>query len=68
MNKYTNIILTVIALCLIAIVVKLWQPSPAYSGFLDDGPTWGEYRKSKNKIDIIDRMPVVKIHGSVDVD
>ena len=36
MDKYTSVVLTVIAVCLIGIVIKLWEPTPAYSGFLGD--------------------------------
>jgi hypothetical protein len=36
MDKYTKTILTIIAVCLLAIVIKLWEPTPAYSGFLGD--------------------------------
>lgn len=36
MDRYTKLVLTVIAVCLIAIAIKLWEPTPAYSGFIGD--------------------------------
>jgi hypothetical protein len=76
MDKYTKIVLTIIAVCLIAIVIKLWEPDPAYSGFLDRGPTIGDLMdlrnlkgeaRKKESVNIIRRIPLVRIHGSIDV-
>jgi hypothetical protein len=77
MNKYTQIVLTIIAVCLIGILIKLWDPTPAYSGFLHYGPTIGDLMDLRNLKDearrkksekIIRKIPLVRIHGSVDVD
>lgn len=77
MDRYTQIVLTIIAGFLIAIVIKLWEPAPAYSGFLDKGSTIGdlmdlrnlkgEARKKERK-NIIRNIPLVRVHGSVDVE
>jgi hypothetical protein len=76
MDKYTKIILSIIALCLIAITIKLWEPAPAYSGFLDKGPTVGDLMNLRNlkgemRKKEADRlrmsMPLVKVFGTVDV-
>jgi hypothetical protein len=76
MDKYTKIVLSVIAICLIAIVIKLWEPRSAYSGFMDKGPTIGDmmnlsnlkgenHKKEWEKL--IKRIPVVNVYGTVDV-
>jgi len=47
MDNYTKVILTAIAVCLFAITIKLWEPTPAYSGFMDKSPTYGDIKKAK---------------------
>jgi hypothetical protein len=42
MDKYTKAVFTVIAVCLLAIAIKMWEPTSAYSGFLDKGPIFGD--------------------------
>ena len=77
MDKYTQIVLTIIAVCLIAIVIKLWEPVPAYSGLLDKGSTIGDLMdlrnlkgdaRKKERENIIRNIPLVRVHGSVDVE
>ncbi len=77
MDKYTQIVLTIIAVCLIAIVIKLWETAPAYSGFLDKGSTIGDLMdlrklkgkaREKERIKFIRNIPLVRVHGSVDVE
>ncbi len=77
MDKYTQIVLTIIAVCLIAIVIKLWEPAPAYSGFLDKSSTIGDLMdlrnlkgeaRKKERGNIIRNIPLVRVHGSVDVE
>ena len=58
-------------------MIKLWEPAPAYSGFLDKGSTIGdsmdlrnlkgEARKKERK-NIIKNIPLFRVHGSVDVE
>lgn len=76
MDKYTQIVLTIIAVCLIAIVIKLWEPAPAYSGFLDKRPTIGDLMdlrnlkgeaRNKEGKNIIRNIPLVRVHGTVDI-
>lgn len=78
MDKFTKFVLSVIAVCLIAITIKLWQPTPsAYGGFLDKSPTWGDLRNpnklkgtawQKERSRIIRNIPLVKIYKTVDVE
>ena len=76
MDKYTKCILSVIAVCLIAIAIKLWEPVPAYSGFMDNGPTIGDFMNLKNlkgkilkkeRERIIKNIPVMKVYRTVQV-
>jgi len=76
MDTYAKIVLSVIAICLIAIVIKLWQPRPAHSGFMDKGPTIGDLMDLRNlegenlereRERIIRSIPVMKVYGTVDV-
>ncbi|MCD6320285.1 MAG: hypothetical protein J7M03_06345 [Candidatus Desulfofervidaceae bacterium] len=76
MDKYTKFVLSVIAICLIAIVIKLWEPRPVYSGFMDKGPTIGDLMNLRNlkganlkkeRERIIRSIPIVKVYGTVDV-
>ena len=69
MDKYTQIVLTIIAVCLIAIVIKLWEPVPAYSGLLDKGSTIGDLMdlrnlkgdaRKKERENIIRNIPLVQ--------
>lgn len=77
MDKYTQVILTIIAVCLIAILIKLWEPAPAYSGFLDKGPTIGDLMdlsnlkgeaRKKESQNILRNIPLIRVHGRVDVE
>ncbi len=68
-DRYSKVVLTIIAVCLVAITIKLWEPSPAYSGLPDKGPTWGDLLAVKNYPFARERLeysiPLVKIHGTV---
>ncbi|MBW2596272.1 MAG: hypothetical protein JRC93_09925 [Deltaproteobacteria bacterium] len=78
MDNYTKLILSVIAICLIAITIKLWEPvSPAYGAFMDKGPTHGDLLNpkklegaawKKERARLIKNIPLVKVYGSVDCD
>jgi hypothetical protein len=78
MDNYTKFILSVIAICLIAITIKLWEPvTPAYGGFMDRGPTHGDLLNPKKlkgdawrkeRVRLIKNIPLVKIYGTTDVD
>ena len=72
MDKYTKFVLSVIAICLVAIVVKLWDPRLAHSTYGD----WLDLRKlegadrGKEKERVIRAMPFVRVfdvYGTVDV-
>jgi len=72
-DTFSKFILTVIAVCLIAITVKVWEPKPQQTFPM---ATLGEYSKIRklNKDDqkaayeeISKRLPVIKIIGAVDV-
>ncbi len=69
MDKYSKAVLTVIAVCLVLITIKLWEPSPAYSSLSNKGPTWGEFMAVQNlpfaKERLENSIPLVKIHGTV---
>lgn len=77
MDTYSKGILTVIALLLAVIATGIWLP------YLDTGlnlhpPTLGDFQKlqdigdqeAKSEVlkELLQRMPYVKVHGSVDVD
>lgn len=77
MDRYTKLILALIAISLIAIAIKLWEPAHSHNGFLDKGPTLGDLvnlRKlkgealKKERERIFYNLPLVKVYGSVDVD
>lgn len=69
MDRYTNVVLTIIAVCLFAIVLKLYEPN---NRFNNNGPTIGdlmdlkELKYEERQIEgkkIIRTIPLVKIHG-----
>ncbi len=69
MDKYSKAVLTVIAVCLVLITIKLWEPRPAYSDDPNKWPTWGELMAVQNlpfaKERLESNIPLVKIHGTV---
>lgn len=77
MDAYTKCVLTIIAVALVAISIKLWEPKPVCAGFMDGGPTWGDVLNLRNlngdaleeeRTRIIHNLPLVKVYGTVDVD
>ena len=42
MDRYTKVILTIIAVALVAISIRLWEPRSANAVFVDPGPTLGD--------------------------
>ena len=80
MDKITKVLLGIIALALIVIAVKIWTPTPAYSGFLDRAPTMADFWNLKNfegdthneaRKRLMGSIPLVivhRVHGTVDVD
>ena len=42
MDRYTKGVLTIIAVALVVIAIKLWEPRPANAVFVDPGPTLGD--------------------------
>ena len=47
-DRYTRAVLTVIAIALSVIAVKMWAPAPAYAGFMG-GPTLEDIQKGQAK-------------------
>jgi hypothetical protein len=47
-DRYTKTILTIIAIALVGIGVKLWEPTPAYAGLMT-GPTVEDIRTGRVK-------------------
>jgi hypothetical protein len=55
MDRYSKVVLTVIAVALTFIAIKLWQPQELYAGSKNSavGPTLGEYmhlQKAQEKL------------------
>jgi hypothetical protein len=42
MDNYTKGVLTIIAVALVVIAIKLWEPRSANAVFMDPGPTLGD--------------------------
>lgn len=60
--------LTVIAVALSLIAVKMWEP---HSAVFESAPTFGDLRNAKDKearIRLINNIPLVRVFGSVSVD
>lgn len=77
MDRYTKVVLTIIAICLLAISFKMLEPKPVHSGIFSAGPTYGDLldmrelkgdEKQKERMRIIRSIPMVRIYGNVDVD
>lgn len=81
MDKYTKVLLTVIAVSLVMISIRLWEPRSAEALFPDHGPTLGDLvrvqriedaRKRENIMDqLTDMIPLSYVwflrDGTLDV-
>jgi len=76
MDKFTKFLLCIIAVSLVIIAVKLWEPTPAYSGFINKPPTLGDWwnlktlkgeERKKERMRIMSNIPLIRIHGYVDI-
>ncbi|MDK9709203.1 MAG: hypothetical protein OEL83_19340 [Desulforhopalus sp.] len=77
MDNYSKTILTIIAILLGTITAKLWQPAPPARNPLDDFVSYAELdrvsklpedEKKVESLEIIKKIPVVKVVGTVNVD
>ena len=79
MDLYSKGVLTVIAVCLVVIALKQWEPKEAHAGVFDGTPTVGDLMELRDIKDptkrqeaaqkIMRRVPLVRIQGgSVSVD
>ncbi len=73
MNSYTTAVLTVIAVALVVISIRLGTPQPVQAGLFDGSPTLGELRRLQDILDpdekklarklLTDKIPLVRLHG-----
>ena len=71
MDRYTKGVLTVIAVALSLIAVKMWDPREAHSAVFASAPTIGDLRNTKDKearLRLINNIPLVRMFGTVSVD
>lgn len=71
MDRYTKGVLTVIAVALSLIAIKMWEPREAYSAVFASTPTVGDLRNTKDKearMRLINNIPLVRMFGTVSVD
>ena len=78
MDRYSKIVLTIIAVALAAIAVRLWEPQPAQAAMFESALTLGDLmdvskiadqtQKNDAALRIMRRIPLVRVHGSVTVD
>lgn len=73
MDRYTKVLLTIIAASLVLIAAKLWEPREALAqGFLSSAPTIGDFQdaySADEKRKLIRRIPLVRVQGgSISVD
>ena len=73
MDRYTKFVLTIIAISLSVIAVKIWEPREARAGVFGGSPTLGDLlsvkdiKDSKNRQkaykELMSRIPLVWIQG-----
>ena len=73
MNSYTSAVLTVIAVALVIISIRLGAPQPVQAGLFDGSPTLGELRRLQEILDpnerkiarelLTDKIPLIRLHG-----
>ncbi len=71
MDRYTKAVLTVIAVSLSMIAVKMWEPREAHAAVFGSAPTVGDLRNAKDpeaRTRLINSVPLVRVFGSVSVD
>ena len=78
MDRYLKTVLTIIAITLTAIAVRLWEPQPAQAAMFESAPTVGDMidvdkitdatQKNDAALKLMRRIPLVRVHGSVSID
>jgi hypothetical protein len=51
MDRYTKVVLTIIAVALVMISIRLWEPRSANAVFVDPGPTLGDLYRIEQMAD-----------------
>lgn len=81
MDRYTKVVLTIIAVALVMISIRLWEPRSANAVFVDSGPTLGDLYRIEQMADegereanmgrLADRIPLSYVwflrDGTLDV-
>ena len=66
MDRYTKTILTIIALALVVISIRLWEPRSANAVFVNPGPTLGDLTRIQQMDDPTDReVTMTKLADSI---
>lgn len=73
MDRYSKVLLTIIAASLVLIAARLWEPREAHAqSFLSSAPTIGDFRNAKTAEDrqkLVLRVPLVQVRGgSISID
>jgi hypothetical protein len=67
MDRYSKVLLTIIAASLVLIAARLWEPREAHAqSFLSSAPTIGEWQDAKTPEDrrkLFRRIPMVRVQG-----
>lgn len=73
MDRYSKTVLTMIALSLAFIAVKMWQPQEAHTGVFSGGPTRGDLldlreikdsaKRRETRVRLLRSIPLVRIEG-----
>jgi len=68
MDMYSKVVLSVIALLLIAIAIKLWQPDDyATVGDLYQLRSQASDQKYQTRDELLQSVPLVRVYGTVDI-
>ena len=73
MDRYSKVLLTIIAASLVLIAAKLWEPREAHAqSFLSSAPTIGDFQNAKTPEErqkLVRHIPFVRVQGgTVSVD
>jgi len=67
MDRFSKVLLTIIAASLVLIAAKLWEPREAHAqGFLSSAPTIGDFQDAtttEQKRKLVRRIPLVRVQG-----
>lgn len=61
MDRYSKIVLTIIALALVTLNVQLLRPTPTSAGMFDGAPTLGDLKEADDKLAVINEAPIVAV-------